>query len=147
MVLAWAAMACTDSDRSKPTSPCLLEPSEVAAVIHAKVDAGVASPGMAPLPGVQLCTYTTSASFEAITIIVQRPGQIAYEEAKTSSQSGTGIDPPYPAIAGLGDNAFSQRDAVFVLQGDVYLIIQAQNPNADFVAVAQQLAHQALLHL
>jgi len=82
-----------------------------------------------------------------ITIIVQRPGQIAYEEAKTSSQSGTGIDPPYPAIAGLGDNAFSQRDAVFVLQGDVYLIIQAQNPNADFVAVAQQLAHQALLHL
>jgi hypothetical protein len=148
VLFATLLISCTDNGRSKAAAgPCLLSPEEVSAIVHTTVDLGAVSSGMLPQPGLALCTYPTNASFGAITLAVQRPGQVAFQRAQDEARSNHAMSPSFATIVGLGDAAYSIGDSVHVLQGDAYLSVGMQYPaDADFTIV-QQLTKQALLHV
>ena len=147
LLLVGVLTGCTDSGRRDGTGACLLDATEVAGIIHAKVEAGSPSSGMRPTPGLALCTYSTDAPFGEVTVAVQRPGQTAFREAESGARLRATVSPPFASLDALGDGAFSIGGTVHVLQQDSHLTVAAQNPTDAFVPVARQLAKQALRNL
>jgi hypothetical protein len=146
-MIVLAIAGCTDSDGRESTYPCnLLHTDEIAAVMRATVTSFSISSGILPRPGLALCTYSTSASFGAVTLAVQRPGQLAFEQTRDQARTNQSFGRFVP-LDELGDGAFSQGGVVHMLQRDAYVQVSAQYSDNTFAPIAQRLAQHVLPRL